>query len=200
MNVLIGCERFGIIRDEFAKRGHNAWSCDLVEAPGKHFKEDVRSVATRYAWDIFIVHPDCTYLTVANTYMKRGCSKYTAEQAVELREGAIEFFMECVALCEKIGKGVIENPVGVMSTTYRKPDQIIQPWQFGDDASKKTCLWLFGLPPLTHTSFLVGTRHVGRTRHHQGRTTSDLRLNARCFEQRRTPASRQQWPRRGAEA
>ena len=156
MKVLIGCERFGVLRDEFEKQGHDAWSCDLVDAPGKHFKRDVRDVANQGGWDLFIVHPDCTFLTIANTYGKRGCSKYTPAQFDVYRAAAVAFFMDCVELVEEVGKGVIENPVGIMSTRYRKPDQIIQPYQFGEDASKKTCLWLWGVRPLIPTVPVFG--------------------------------------------
>lgn len=149
LKVLVGCERFGVLRDEFRALGHDAYSCDLVEtqSPGPHIVEDVR-VAARLGWDLFIVHPDCTFLTIANTYLGRGCSKYTPAQAAAHLEEAAAFFMDCVGLCEFIGRGCIENPVGRMSRRYRKPDQIVQPYEFGDDASKKTCLWLFGLPKL----------------------------------------------------
>lgn len=148
MKVLIGCERFGVLRDAFAALGHDAYSCDLVHAHGKHRLGDVRIVAREPGWDLFIVHPDCTFLTIANTYLGRGCSKYTPEEAAEHLERAAAFFMDCVELCEKVGRGGIENPVGRMSRRYRKPDQIIQPYEYGEDASKKTCLWLFGLPKL----------------------------------------------------
>lgn len=162
MKVLIGCERFGVLRDAFIRNGHDAWSCDLVDSDGQHIRGDVREVASRSGWDLFIAHPDCTYLTVANTYIKRGCSKYTPEQALVLRDQAVAFFMECVALCEKIGRGAVENPVGIMSTLYRKPDQIVQPWQFGDDASKATCLWITSLPLLVPTNVLPGGRKARR--------------------------------------
>lgn len=162
MKVLIGCERFGVLRDAFAAAGHDAWSCDLVPAGGQHIRGDVRQAASKPGWDLFIVHPDCTFLTVANTYINRGCSKYTPEKAIVLRDQACEFFMECVALCERIGKGAIENPVGIMSTRYRKPDQVVQPWQYGDDASKGTCLWIFGLPTLVPTNVLPGGRSARR--------------------------------------
>lgn len=162
MKVLIGCERFGVLRDAFLARGHDAYSCDVVptEAPGPHIQDDVRA-AMHLGWDLFIVHPDCTFLTVANTYIKRGCSKYTPETALVLRQQAIDFFMEVVPN-SPVEKTVGENPVGIMSTVWRKPDQIIQPWQFGDDASKATCLWLKGLPPLRHTNVLPGGRAARR--------------------------------------
>lgn len=104
-----------------------------------------------------IAHPDCTYLTVAcNGPMKHGCSLYTAEEARGRREAAVDFFMQLMlAPAPEIA---VENPIGIMSTRHRKPDQIIQPWQFGEDASKATCLWLKGLPLLLPTLILPGGR------------------------------------------
>lgn len=162
MKVLVACERFGIVRDAFIAHGHDAWSCDLepTQTPGPHIQDDALTVSRMPGWDLMVAHPDCTYLTVANTYMKRGCSKYTPEQATQLREDAVRFFMELWnAPVERVA---IENPVGVMSTRFRKPDQIVHPWQFGDDASKSTCLWLRGLPPLVHTNPLPGGRKARR--------------------------------------
>ena len=155
MRVLIGCERFGVLRDAFLALGHDAYSCDVVptEAPGPHIQGDVREAMVT-GWDLFIVHPDCTFLTVANTYLKRGCSKYTPTEALALQQVAIDFFL-CVAEAP-VARVCVENPIGVMSRRWRKPDQIVQPWQFGDDASKATCLWLRGLPLLQHTTVLPG--------------------------------------------
>lgn len=155
MNVLVGCECSGVIRDEFIRAGHDAISCDLkpTEVPGPHIQDDLFHVLSlsrrspKIWWDLFIVHPDCTYLTVSNNGpMNNGCSLYTAEEAQRRRTKAIKFFMDCyeadfLHLC-------LENPVGITSTRFRKPDQYIQPWQFGDDASKKTGLWLKNLPLL----------------------------------------------------
>lgn len=154
MKVLIGCERSAVVRQEFERRGHDAWSCDLVESEvtGNHVIADIREVCLWPGWDLFIVHPECTFLTVANTYIRRGCSKYTPEEAHEHQRQAIEFFMAMVNA--PIDRIAIENPIGIMSTIYRKPDQIIQPYQFGDDASKATCFWLRGLPPLMPTRFV----------------------------------------------
>jgi hypothetical protein len=156
MRVLIGCERFGVIRDAFLRLGHDAWSCDLAptQAPGPHIQDDVRA-AMHFGWD-----PDCTFLTVANTYIKRGCSKYTPQQAVGLRQAAIDFFMSVADA--PVPKVAVENPVGIMSRLWRKPDQIVQPWQFGDDASKATCLWLKALSLLECTNVLPGGRKARR--------------------------------------
>lgn len=171
-SVLIGCECSGIIREAFRRHGCDAWSCDLKPAEDNsphHIQDDIRVVAaynktgtTTPQWDLFIVHPECTYLTVANTWGNRGCSKYTPTQFLHLRKKATDFFFDCVELCRIIGRGGIENPVGIMSTAYRKPDQIIHPWQYGEDASKATCLWLTGLPLLVPTNILPGGRKARR--------------------------------------
>lgn len=156
MRVLVACEKSGRVRNEFAKRGHDAWSCDLepTETPGQHFQGDVRLIL-RDIWDLIIAHPECTFLTVSNNGpITHGCRFYTAQQAKEFRDQAIEFFM--LFTRSKAKKTVIENPIGIMSKIYRSPDQIIQPWQFGDDASKRTCLWLKGVPPLVPTNILPG--------------------------------------------
>lgn len=153
MNVLIGCERSGIVRDAFAALGHNAWSCDLhgTNRPGNHMQGDVlfaldgenngfyfRNLRQHTRWDLAIFHPPCTHLCVS------GALWFKTKQ-VEQRK-SIWFFMELAKA--KIPRICIENPVGIMSTLWRKPDQYVQPYQFGDDASKKTGLWLIGLPKL----------------------------------------------------
>lgn len=153
MRILIACEESQAVTKAFRKRGHTAYSCDMQSCSGGHpewhFKGDVKFYLD-YEWDIVIAHPPCTFLTSSNTYINRGCSKYTAEKAIILRYEAIDFFMMFTKLkC----KWAIENPVGIMSTKYRRPDQYIQPYNFGEDASKKTCLWLNGLPPLTGTKY-----------------------------------------------
>lgn len=158
---IVACECSGMVRRALRLRGHDAWSCDIkpAEDSGEHIQGDVLSVLGD-GWDAMIAHPDCTFLTVANTYIRRGCSLYTPEEARHRVEEAVAFFMRMVdAPIDEIG---IENPVGIMSTRYRKPDQIIQPWYFGDDASKATCLWLKNLPVLRHTNVLPGDRKTVR--------------------------------------
>jgi len=157
MRVLIACEESQVICTAFREMGHETYSNDLIKCSGGHpewhLQIDVIE-ALKQHWDLIIAHPPCTFLTVSNTYIKRGCKKYTPQQAVKFRESAILFFMSLVnAECNKIA---IENPVGIMSTVYKKPDQIIQPWYFGDNESKKTCLWLKGLPLLKETNRLPG--------------------------------------------
>ena len=158
MNVLIGCERSGVVRDEFLRRGHNAISCDLVSssAPGPHLKGDVRDALRRGinggAWDLAILHPDCTYVAVSGLHW----NKRRPERAAKTEE-AIAFIRELFYLMKNCARrSGLENPIGCISTRIRKPDQIVQPWQFGEDASKATCLWLNGLPLLKPTNILPG--------------------------------------------
>ena len=151
MNVLIGCERSGVVRDAFLRRGHDAWSCDLVdtEVPGPHIKGDVRWVLRR-GWDCAILHPDCTYLSVSGLHWNKRRPERKA-----LTEDALEFVGSLmINATECCGRWALENPIGCISTRIQKPDQIIQPWQFGEDASKATCLWLRGLPKLTPTKIV----------------------------------------------
>ena len=153
MRVLVACEESQEVTKAFRAKGHEAFSCDLQECSGGypewHIIEDVLLLIDTGEWDLLVAHPPCTYLTVSNTYMKRGCSKYTAEEAEKLQHEAIIFFFK-IADCQ-VPKICIENPIGIMSRHYRKPDQIIQPWQFGHPESKATCLWLKGLPLLKGT-------------------------------------------------
>lgn len=149
LRVLIGCEVSGVVRRAF-RAAHDAWSCDLQpSADGSpfHFEGDLLTVL-RMPWDLAVLHPPCEYLTVAcNGPMAHGCSLYTAAEGRKLRAAAVDFFLACINA--PVARVCVENPIGIMSTRYRKPDQIIQPYQFGHDASKATCLWLRGLPKLT---------------------------------------------------
>lgn len=162
MRILLACEESQEVCKAFRAMGHEAYSCDYLPCSGGkpewHIQGDVikhlESVGTDY-YDMIIAFPSCTYLTVSNNGpMARGCSKYTIEEGKELRRQGIEFFMFFVNHPCKLK--AIENPIGIMSTLYRKPDQIIQPYQFGHNASKKTCLWLTGLVPLTPTDRITG--------------------------------------------
>lgn len=140
MRVLVACESSGTVRDAFAARGHDAWSCDLLPSEGKHLQGDVRAFLQQ-DWDLLIAHPPCTYLAVSGMHWTtRGL------RDPQLTEDALAFvrlLMDC-----NIPRICIENPVSVISSRIRKPDQYIQPYEFGHDASKKTCLWLKNLPPL----------------------------------------------------
>lgn len=149
MNVLVACEFSGRVREAFRKKGHNAWSCDLERAlDGScwHYEEDVLRCLVTGAWDLVIAHPPCTYLCSSGLHWNKRISE-RAEKTAE----AVEFFVKFIRCAPKV---CIENPVGIMSTLYQKPDQIIQPYQFGDDASKSTCLWLQGLPKLQPTNYV----------------------------------------------
>lgn len=142
MRILVACEYSGRVRDAFIAAGHDAISCDLLptESPGPHYQGDVRDILGD-AWDMMIAFPDCTYLCSSGMHWTTRGLRDPA-----LTESALDFVR--LLLNAPIPRIAIENPVGVISSRIRKPDQIVQPWQFGDDASKKTCLWLKGLPAL----------------------------------------------------
>lgn len=145
MRVLVACEYSGVVRDAFRARGHDAMSCDLLptEAPGPHYQGDVRDVL-RDGWDLMVAHPPCTRLAVSGALRWKGKEH---EQ-----EAALEFIR--LLLDAPIPRIALENPVGVISTRIKKPSQIIQPYQFKEDASKKTCLWLKWLPLLVPTGYV----------------------------------------------
>ena len=145
MNILIACEFSGIVRDAFIERGHNAVSCDLLPSEssyGPHYQGDVRDILND-GWDIMIAHPPCTHLAVS------GAAWFAEKRADGRQQTGIDFFMEMINA--NIPKICVENPVCIMSSVYRKPDQIIQPYMFGHPESKKTCLWLKNLSKLTPT-------------------------------------------------
>lgn len=154
MNILIACEFSGIVRDAFIKQGHNAVSCDLLptETPGPHIQDDVLKHLN--GWDMMIAHPPCTYLTVSgNKWMKPEYKDRFPDRLLR-RQEAYEFFMALYS--SSIPRVAIENPIGVMSTLFRKPDQIIQPWMFGHGETKATCLWLKNLSSLIPTDVVEG--------------------------------------------
>ena len=143
MRVLIACEFSGIVRDAFTARGHDATSCDLLpsERPGKHYQGDVRNIINQ-EWDLLIAHPPCQYLSYAAVHV------WNKPGRAEKRKDAMAFFMFFInAPIEKI---CVENPVGYPNTIYKKPDQIIHPYYFGDSFKKRTCLWLKNLPLLQY--------------------------------------------------
>lgn len=150
LNVLVACEESGAVRDAFIARGHYAMSCDLIptSSPGPHWQGDVMEIL--YAgWDLMVAHPPCTFLSSSGLHW----NKRRPERAAQT-EAALDFVR--VLLGAPIPKIALENPVGCISSRIRKPDQIIQPYDFGDDASKATCLWLKGLPPLRSTLRVPG--------------------------------------------
>lgn len=145
MRVLVGCEFSGTVRSAFRRLGHDAWSCDLLPADdgGPHIQGDVLDVLAD-GWDLAIFHPPCTHLAVSGA---RHFHRKQREQAEALQ--FVQRLMDA-----PIPRIALENPVSVISSRIRRPDQIIQPWQFGHAESKRTCLWLKGLPPLTPTDEL----------------------------------------------
>lgn len=149
MKVLIACEYSGTVRDAFKAQGHDAWSCDLLptEKPGKHYQGSVLDILDD-GWDLMVGHPPCTDLAVS------GARWFKEKQANGSQQRSIDFFMQLASA--NIERIAIENPVCIMSTLYRKPDQIIQPWQYGHGETKATCLWLKNLPKLTPTKIVEG--------------------------------------------
>ena len=150
MKVLVACEYSGRVREAFRELGHDAWSCDLIPSDDDseyHYQGDVFDLQQQH-WDLMIAFPPCTHLAVS------GARHFAAKRADGRQQQGIDFFMAIVELGEKIGRYAIENPVGIMSTLWRKPDQIIQPWEYGDQAQKKTCLWLHDLPLLVPTNIV----------------------------------------------
>jgi len=149
VKVLIACEYSGTVRDAFIAAGHDAMSCDLLptDAPGPHYQGDVADIIND-GWDLMVAHPPCTYLSVSGMHWtKRGL------RDPQLTEDALAFVQ--LLLNAPIERVALENPISVISSRIRKPDQIVQPWQFGHDASKKTCLWLKNLPPLMPTTQIM---------------------------------------------
>ena len=146
LKVLLACEESGIVTEEFRKLGHEAYSCDLYSTSGSHpewhLQEDVIPLLQQ-DWDLIIAFPPCTHLASS------GAAWFEKKRADGRQQQGIDFFLEFTKA--KSPRVAIENPVGIMSTHYRKPDQIIQPYMFGDSFSKKTCLWLKGLPKLVPT-------------------------------------------------
>lgn len=147
MKVLIACEFSGIVRDAFLRKGHDAWSCDLLptEKPGPHIQGDVLEILDD-GWDLMIAHPPCTHLAVA------GAAHWKKKQADGRQQEAIEFFMKFIYA--PIQKKCVENPPGIMTRAFRRPDQYIDPFQFGEPCRKKTGLWLIGLPLLEPTDIV----------------------------------------------
>lgn len=180
MRVLVACEFSGRVRDAFIAAGHDAMSCDLLptEAPGPHYEGDVRDVLGN-GWDLMIAHPPCTYLTVSGLHWNK---KDPSRQ--QHTEDALNFVR--LLLDAPIRSIALENPIGCISTAIRKPDQIIQPYQFGHDASKATCLWLKNLPLLRPTMFVEG-RSVNGKRRWANQTDSG---------QNKLPPSKDRWKKR----
>jgi len=156
MRVLVACEYSGTVRDAFRARGHDAWSCDLLLCdadPAYHHQGDVLDILHN-GWDLMVAHPPCTHLAVSG-------ARWFKDKVSEQLE-ALAFVRTLLAA--PIPRIALENPVSVISSHIRKPDQIIQPWMFGHEATKTTCLWLKDLPPLVPTDMVGhGERHVTKS-------------------------------------
>jgi hypothetical protein len=217
-NVLVACEESQAVTRELRLLGHNAYSCDLLPCSGGHpewhFNIDVfevienkggtlqngRKVKIKNNWDIMIAHPPCTYLAVSGAQWyyhpddkhlpiekRRPHPKYP--NRAKDREDAVEFF---IALANApIDKIVIENPVGIISSRFRKPDQVVQPFMFGDEARKTTCLWLKNLPKLEPTNMVgEGERIYFKSGKSQPKWYSDAFVQSKSHEERRTMRSK----------
>jgi len=147
LRVLVACEYSGTVREAFSKLGHDAWSCDILETEihGNHLQCDVREILSD-GWDMMIAHPPCTHLAVSG-------ARWFKDKKVEQAE-ALEFVR--LLLNAPIKKIALENPISIISSHIRKPDQVIQPWQFGHGETKATCLWLKNLPKLKPTNIVEG--------------------------------------------
>ena len=174
MRVLVACERSGVVRDAFIARGHDAVSCDLVESEvdGPHFTADALTLAQMQTWDMMIAFPPCTDLAVS------GARWFPEKRADGRQQAALQFVRDLMSA--PIPRIAIENPISIISSQIRKPNQIIQPWQYGHGETKATCLWLQNLPLLTPTDIVEGreqrvwklgpspTRAMERSRTYQG--------------------------------
>ena len=157
MRVLIACEYSGTVRDAFIAQGHDAMSCDLLptDKPGPHHQGDVFDIIGE-GWDMMVAHPPCTDLAVSG-------AKHFAAKKADGRQADALFFVRRL-LDAPIPRIALENPVSIISSQIRRPDQIIQPWMFGHEATKTTCLWLKGLPHLIPTDIVgKGARHVTKS-------------------------------------
>lgn len=181
--VLIACEYSGRVRDAFAAAGFDAWSCDLLptERPGQHYQGDVFDIIGN-GWDLMIAHPPCTHLAVSGAWC------FHKKIADGRQQRALDFVSNLMAA--PIKHIAIENPISVISSKIRKPDQIIQPWQFGEEASKATCLWLNNLPLLIPTKIVSkgGFKEWVCPKTGKNKRQSQWMYDAAC--QGRTPAQR----------
>ena len=218
LNILVACEESQAVTKEFRLLGHNAYSCDLLPCSGGHpewhFNMDVFKVIKNKGgflqngdhlkiienWDIMVAHPPCTYLAVSgakwyyhpeDNYLpveqRRPHPKYP--NRAKDREDALKFFIKLSKV--SISKIVIENPIGIISTRFRKPDQVVQPFMFGDEARKTTCLWLKNLPKLVPTNIVgEGERIYFKSGKSQPKWYSDAFVKSKSHEERRTMRSK----------
>lgn len=174
MNVLIGCEESGVVRNAFAQHGHHVLSCDLLPTriAGPHYQGDVFDVAD-YPWDLVILHPPCTHTAVSG-------ARHFAEKWMDGRQAVgVAFALRLWKAFAHVPRLAMEQPVSILSSLWRKPDQIIQPWQFGHGETKATCLWLRGLPPLRPTNVVAGRE--ARV-HHMAPSPERARLRSETFQ------------------
>lgn len=184
MKIIVGCEYSQIVTKAFREKGHEAFSCDILPTEGNpdwHHQEDVLEVVNREHWDMGIFFPPCTYLTVsANKWYKdqpqRESGALVGQARRDARKGAIGFFMALMNL--PIELIAIENPIGIMSSVFRKPDQVLQPWMFGHGETKATCLWLKNLPPLKPTNIVEGRE---QRLHYLPPSTDRAKLRSKTF-------------------
>ena len=151
MRVLVACEYSGRVRDAFRAKGHDAWSCDLLECeadPRWHLQQPVEEILDQ-GWDLMVAHPPCTYLAISGMW-----ATYSGKRDPALTDQAMDFVR--LLMAAPIPRWCLENPVSMISTTIRKPDQIIQPWEYGHGEVKTTCLWLHNLPKLRPTNYVDG--------------------------------------------
>lgn len=173
MKVLVGCESSGAVRRAFAACGHDAWSCDLLAAQDgdpKHIQGDVLA-ALAGDWDLAILHPPCTYLSVSGLHWNHRRPERAAQT-----EAALQFVRDLWAASAHVPKVCTENPIGVIGTRLMPASQIVQPYSFGADASKATCLWLRGLPKLRATKYIEPRMVDGRPRWGNQTDTGQNRL------------------------
>jgi hypothetical protein len=192
LKILIACEFSGVLRNEFRKLGHDAFSCDIEPSDDNspyHYQCDVRNVINAYQWDLMIAHPPCTYLTLAgNRWFKEEYKeKYPTRE--KDRQNGIDFFMELMNA--NIPHIAVENPIGIMSSAYRKPNQIVQPWQFGDPFQKSTCLWLKNLPNLQPTDIVSKGEFIEWECKKTGRIKRQPKWYADAFQKTSNPIERQ---------
>ena len=210
MNVLIACEESQRVCTAFREKGHNAFSCDILECSGGHPEWHIQGDCLPLLngncefetadgekhyicgkWDLIIAHPPCTYLTITgNRWFNVERYGEKAIQRMKDREIAAEFFMQFVnADCERIA---IENPIGCMSTLYRKADQVIQPYYFGDAARKSTCLWLKNLPNLEATNIVQPDVYYYVAKN--GKIKSDSKWRSKCSKEERAKVRSKTFP------
>ena len=158
VKILVACEESQAVTIAFRARGHEAYSCDIQDCSGGHPEWHIQCDVTKIlndSWDMIIAFPPCTHLAVS------GAAHFEKKRLDGRQKQGIDFFMLFTNL--KCPKVAIENPIGIMSTLYRKPDQIIKPFNFGENSTKSTCLWLKGLPPLMATKIIEPTKHITKT-------------------------------------